>query len=313
MSDTSFSRVRDLKLKQLLVFERTAVLGSTYRAAQALHMSQPNVFKIIGQLESLLGVPLFERHSTGMAPTLYAERLLARVRPMLGDTRAMGEELSALRSGEIGRVTAGTLISASVRLLPEAILRLKGDFPQVHITVREATNNLLFPMLELGELDVVVGRLPDDPVEGVCHCPLYDERLAVVVRAGHPLAQAGGFALDRLSSYPWILPLPESPVRKQVLAFFGRYQLALPSDRVESFSMLTNFSLLLHSDIVVMMPLAAVQSLIVSGVLYELPVGESILFGTIGYSVRTDRKPTPAGEVFIAALEAVGSDIARQA
>ncbi len=310
MTDTFLTRIRELKFKQLLVFERTVALGSTYKAAQALHMSQPNVFKIIVQLETLLGVVLFERHSKGLVPTVFAEHLLDPVKVILSDARAMGEELAGLRSGERGRVVVGTLISASARLLPESIALLKARHPFVDIVVREATNDLLYPMLSVGELDVIVGRLPDNRAAGVDYHELYEEQLLIVTRAEHPLAQRTPLDLHALVSYPWIVPTLESPVRKRVDDFFERNGLAKPVNQIVSLSMLTNLGVLRHSDTVGALPGAAARPLIEAGSLHEMKIGEAIVFGAVGYSTRAGRRPTPAGRAFIDALKAVGAGIA---
>lgn len=304
------TRVRELKFKQLLVFERAVALGSMHKAAEALHMSQPNVFKIIRQLEELLDVPLFERNSKGVFPTVFAERLLERVKPMLGDARAMGEELADLRSGERGRVDIGTLISASARLLPESIALMKQRHPLVDIAVREATNNLLFPMLVVGELDIIVGRLPETRSDGVDGHALYEEQLVIVTRSGHPLAGKAHFTLCELIDYPWIMPSCESPVRGRVDHFFTRNSLPTPVNQIESLSMLTNLGVLRHSDTVAMLPRAAARPLIEAGSIYQLPIEEDIPFGLIGYSIRADRKPTPVNGAFIETLKEVGARIA---
>lgn len=313
MSEPFLSRIRDLKFKQLLVFERAVVLGSMHKAAEDLHMSQPNVFKIISQLEYLLDVPLFERNSKGVLPTIFAERLLERVKPMLGDARAMGEELMNLRNAERGQVNIGTLISASARLLPQSIALMKRLHPLVDIAVHEATNNLLFPMLEVGELDLIVGRLPEERSEAVdCHS-LYEDRLVIVTRIGHPLASRTDFPLCELMEFPWIVPVSTSPVRARVDDFFTRHQLALPQNRIESLSLLTNLGVLKHSDAVTMLPSAAAQPLIEAGSLHALPIQENLPFGTIGYSLRRHRSPTPTTKAFIKALEAVSAEIAGKA
>lgn len=309
MSTTILTRIRDLKFKQLIVFERAVTLGSTHKAAEALHMSQPNVFKIIGQLEELLDVPLFERSSKGMAPTFFAERLLERVRPMLGDARALAEELAAMRSGDQGQVGVGTLISASAYLLPSSITLFKQRHPLVNIAVREATNTVLFPMLSVGELDVIVGRLPDMRNDGFTYHALYEEQLIVVTRTDHPLARNKVFSLTELIDYPWIVPLNDSPVRSRVDDFFKRHQLPAPVNRVESLSMLTNLGVLRCSDAITMLPKAAARPLVKAGSLYELPIEEAILFGTVGYSLCADRKPTPAGNSFIGTLKEVSARI----
>lgn len=312
MADSSLVRIRDLKFKQLLVFERVVALGSMHKAAVALHMSQPNVFKIIEQLESLLDVPLFERSSRGVVPTVFAERLLERVKPMLGDARAMGEDLAAIRKVERGHVVVGTLISASARLLPESITLMKHRHPGVDITVREATNDVLFPMLVVGELDLIIGRLPEEPIAGVDAYALYDESLVLVVRSGHPLVAREHFELEELRVYPWILPITESPVRAQVEGFFLARGLPIPANRIESLSLLTNLGVLLRSDTVAMLPRAAATPLIESGFLRALPMEETLRFGTVGYSLRAGRSPTPAGLVFAKTLKEIAAGIAAE-
>ena len=309
MAEPFLARIRDLKFKQLLVFERAVALGSTHKAAEDLHMSQPNVFKIINQLESLLDVPLFERTSKGLVPTVFAQRLMTRVKPLLGDARAMGEELSSLRNAELGLVNVGTLISAAARLLPQSIALMKQRHPRVDITVLEGSNNLLFPKLEIGELDLVVGRLPDLRSHDVSYHPLFEEQLVVVTRAGHPLTRLVSFSLNELVKFPWILPPSDSPVRVRVDDFFRHHQLPAPSNHVESLSLLTNIGLLQRSDTVTMLPRAAAKPMIDAGTLFALPITEHIPFGTIGYSLRAHRSPTPTTTAFIKALSEISAGI----
>ena len=310
MSEPFLSRIRDLKFKQLLVFERTVVLGSTHKAAEDLHMSQPNVFKIISQLEALLGVPLFERNTKGVLPTIFAIRLLERVKPMLGDARAMGEELNHLRNAERGQVNVGTLISASARLLPQSIALMKRLHPKVDIAVHEANNHVLFPMLMVGELDLIVGRLPEARNVALDYHSLYEEQLMIVARTGHPLASREDFTLDELLAFAWILPIPSSPVRAKVDNFFVQHKLPFPESRIESLSLLTNLGILHHSDAVAMLPRAVAQPLIKAGSLRALLIQEELSFGTIGYSLRSQRLPTPTTTAFIRALEEVSREIA---
>ncbi|MBV6272755.1 LysR family transcriptional regulator [Alcaligenaceae bacterium CGII-47] len=308
----TLSRVRDLKFKQLLVFERVATLGSMHKAAEAVHMSQPNVVKIVRQLEDLLEVTLFERHSRGIRLTPFADRLLARVKPMLGDARAMSEELVAMRSGEGGHVAIGTLISASAWLLPESAVVMKQRHPKVGLTIQEATNDILFPMLQVGELDVIVGRLPDGPVEGVNLYAIYEDELMIVARAHHPLSRRKGCALPDLLDYPWIVPSNVSPVRKQVDHFFLSRDLPVPENQILSLSMLTNLGILARSNTLAMLPSMAARPLIQAGVLFEIPIHIRVPFGTIGYSLRADRELVPAATMFIHILKEVGAGVRRK-
>ncbi len=310
MSDHFLSRVRELKFKQLIVFEQAMALGSTHKAAEALNMSQPNVYKIIVQLEELLGVSLFDRNSKGLVPTVFAEHLVDRVRVMLGDARTLGRELAGLRNGERGKVTVGTLISASASLLPASIALMKSRFPLVDIIVREANNDILFPMLLTGELDVIVGRLPDFRHDEVQYHSLYLEELAIVTRGGHPLSGLAMFNPSELGKYPWIVPSRESPVRRLLEDFFARQGIAWPENEIESLSMLTNLGILRQSDTIAVLPRSAALPFVEAGTLHELMIDYSVPFGLVGYSIKADRKPTPAGRAFIQALQEVGAGFA---
>ncbi|HET8596813.1 MAG TPA: LysR substrate-binding domain-containing protein [Castellaniella sp.] len=305
--DDHLSRIRELKFKQLLVFERVATLGSMHKAAEAVHMTQPNVVKIVRQLEDVLDVTLFERHSKGVRLTVFAEHLLQRIRPMLGDARAMSEELTALRGGEGGLVAVGTLISASAWLLPESVAVMKARHPKVGLSIQEATNDILFPMLRVGELDVIVGRLPENPGEGVEVHAIYQDELMIVARAGHPLARQPDCAPGDLLDYPWIVPSNASPVRKQVDQFFLGRALPIPENQIVSLSMLTNLGILARSDALAMLPSVAARPLIQVGVLFEVPIHVRVPFGTIGYSVRADRPLVPAAATFVQVLKEVGA------
>src|SRR5260370_3068549 len=57
--------------------------GSTTRAAQAMHLSQPAVARSVLQLEEACGLPLFMRGARGMMPTPLGSQLAARIESML--------------------------------------------------------------------------------------------------------------------------------------------------------------------------------------------------------------------------------------
>ena len=57
--------------------------GSTTRAAQAMHLSQPAVARSVLQLEEACGMPLFMRGARGMMPTPLGSQLAARIEAML--------------------------------------------------------------------------------------------------------------------------------------------------------------------------------------------------------------------------------------
>jgi DNA-binding transcriptional LysR family regulator len=169
---------RNLKLSQLLVFDRVMETGSIQRAANDIGLTQPAVTKVIQELESSLEGALFERSNRGVVPTDLGRVVGRRIKSLLAEFRHMSEELDHFRFGTAGHVVVGT--------------RMKMRAPEVLITIREGPTAQLFPSLATGELDIVVGRLPEVelPISDAFplkHHALFDDSLAVVVGSRHAL------------------------------------------------------------------------------------------------------------------------------
>jgi DNA-binding transcriptional LysR family regulator len=309
--------LQTLKLRNLRVFDQVIEHGSTIRAAQALNLTQPAVTKSIQELEETLGIELFVRTNRGLIPTDYARVFERRVKSLLAEFRYLADESNAFLAGDSGHVIVGTLISASARLLPLAITKLHDAAPRIALTVREGTNDQLYPALAVGEIDLIVGRLPeadyawlrDGLVQGEV---LLHESLCVVVGRQHPLAQLPQVALADTSTYGWIFPLAVSPTRAVVERMFDQAGLPLPARVIESLSLLTNLGLLLGSEAVGVLPAAAAREFARRGLLHILPLRDRPPFGDVGYSVRTTQPLTPAAQRFVACLREAALMIAAE-
>ncbi len=301
------SLIRKLKLNQLMVFERVLGTRSLLRAANEMSLTQPAVTKMIHELESSFAGTLFERSNRGVVPTELALVLGRRVKSLMAELRCMVDELNDLRFGTSGHVIVGTLISASARLLPSAIAKVKARRPNVLITVREGTPALLFPALATGDLDVVVGRLPERelPIANafpLTHEALFEESLCVVVGKGYGPAAARVEHLSELVDFPWILPTADSPARLAAENLFRAAGLPLPNDIVESLSILTNIGLLLDTPRVALMPSTAARQFSDAGLLRILDLPETGAFGTVGFSVRSNKEQSAACRAFVECL-----------
>ncbi|VVE32677.1 LysR family transcriptional regulator [Pandoraea eparura] len=309
---TALNLGRKLKFHQLQVFDRVLETGSLVRAANETGLTQPAVSKIVHELESCFEGPLFVRSNRGMQPTELGELLGHRVKSLMAELRYLTDEVNAFSAGTSGHVIVGTLISAAADLLPRTIAMLKARTPGVRVTVREATTAQLFPALASGDLDVVVGRLPEQalPVANafaLTHEVLFNESLSVVGGARHWTQAPARVPLAQLREGAWILPVPESPSRLAAERLFRDAGLALPDDVVESLSVLTNIGLMLETPRVALMPRVAATPFVESGLLRVLADTMPGSFGDVGYSLRADKSPSPACERFVACLrEACG-------
>jgi len=305
---------RKLKFNQLMVFELVLESGSFVRAANAMGLTQPAVTKAIYDLESFFGAPLFERSNRGVTPTDFGVMLGRRVKSLIAETRYMTEEVNAFRTGAAGHVIVGTLISASARLLPRAILKLRQMTPGVSITVKEGTTAQMFPALATGDLDVVVGRLPERELPlanafPLSHEVLFQESFAVVAGLSHPKTRQPDLKLADLIEEEWIFPLNESYTHNVAERMFYSEGLPLPPNHVKSLSMLTNIGLLLEGNLIALMPRAAALQFVDAGLLATLSLPNSANFGDVGFSIRADKDVNPACKNFIQCLRTAAAEM----
>ncbi|KAB7623340.1 LysR substrate-binding domain-containing protein [Alkalilimnicola sp. S0819] len=303
---------RHLKLRQLVVLDTVLDTSSLVEAAEVLNLTQPAISKTIHNLERTLGAPLLERSNRGVKPTVFGEALRRRVKSILSQLRRLGDDINALKGATGGHVVVGTSISAAAWLLPSAILRLQRHAPDIRITLREGTNDQLIPGLVTGELDLVVGRIPQKVYAGVRHQPLYTEALEAVARPGHPASTSASLGLAALADYPWILPISQSPVHEALERMFREAGLGLPRRVIESLSILTNLSLLRGSDAVGVLPRAVAEHYAARGELSRLPVRFTEPFGEVGVSRAEGRDSAPAVRALSEALAAVARERGRQ-
>lgn len=119
-------------LKQLETFVWVAKLGSFRRTAERLNTTQPNISVRIAELETALGVKLFERDAgsvsltqKGQALLSYAERVLVATEEFSAQSGSTGDQQSVLRLG-VTEMIAQTW-------LRDYLKKLKSEFPHVAV------------------------------------------------------------------------------------------------------------------------------------------------------------------------------------
>lgn len=120
-------------LVALQAFEAVASHGSLTRAAQSLHISQGAVSKQIKQLETFLGMSLFQRQRYGLELTAGGQRYLQEIAPALSRIEAATlEAIAPPTQGGILRITCMPTLGAKwlIPKLPDFIQR----WPDVKLT-----------------------------------------------------------------------------------------------------------------------------------------------------------------------------------
>jgi LysR family hydrogen peroxide-inducible transcriptional activator len=207
------------------------------RAAEACGVSQAAISEQVRKLESILGVPLFERTKRKVEPTVRGEVILRQAEALLGDARRLLED--ARRSAEplSGELRLGVIATLGPYYMPAVIALGRERFPRLALRLREATTNELLAALRSGDLDAVLLALPIPP-EGLIAEPLFFEPLRLACPSDHELARRPSVGLRDLERGPLLLMEDGHCLRDQTLSLCDAQRLPNASRHASSLEML---------------------------------------------------------------------------
>jgi LysR family transcriptional regulator, regulator for genes of the gallate degradation pathway len=269
-------------------------------AARAQHVSQPSVHRAARELERLVGVPLFERTSFGITPTREAEKLARRARLAFAEIAQGRAEVHALGGGESGRTVIGAMPLARSFLVPTALLEFTQQCPGHHVAIVEGTYEHLLAALRCGDADFLIGALRNPaPVADVVQEHLFDDPLAIIVRAEHPLVSRKRVSVAALSKYPWIVPRAGTPLRAHLDRMFTSAGLAPPTRAIECNSLIAARALLLESDRIMLLSAHQIHYELAARLLVALPHPAGDVERPICLTMRHDWHPTDSQRMLL--------------
>ncbi|NKZ69317.1 LysR family transcriptional regulator, partial [Rhodococcus hoagii] len=277
------------------------------RGGRGPHVTQPVATRSLHDIESILGVSLYDRGPRGITPTIFGEAFTAHARAVIAQLTQAGRHVVELADADRGTVVVGTHLAGSNVLLPGAIARLKRERPLLTVVVREGTPEVLLTELQSGRIDLIVGRLTSPTDEMAVRRTLYAESVELVTRRGHPLAGRSGIELGDLTQYPWILPGVETALRRELEEFFARNSLALPENRVEATSFLTVRQLLIETDMVAVLPSLIPRDDVR---LTTLPITLDPIGHSVGITLSAGRTLSPSASALVDFLAEFAAEIA---
>lgn len=302
------SRLSMRHVRQLCIIGR---LRSMSRAAEVLHISQPALSKSIRDIEAIVGMPLFDRVPRGLVPTECGARLLQHCQVIETELRKAGDNIQSYMHGTAGHAAVGAFLVSLPTLLPRAIARMMeavGDNMAVRVT--DGSNKQLVPALLSGEIDFIVGRLPD-----IEHSPrmnqevLYHEPIVIVVGANHPLARRRRLGFKDLNGFSWVFPAPDSVAFGTIMDLFVREGLTRPARYVETVSFIMLQSLLRETDIIATMPQQVVARDVSLGLLKILPLKMPDMHFPVGITTMANRDLSHAARHLIDCLREVAAEL----
>jgi len=242
------------RIQLIRYFLAVARSGSIRQAAEVVHLSQPALTRRIQDLESELGVMLFDRTPRGMALSRFGEVLFHHAQDIDLSCDFALKEIQELASGDGGDLRVGAGAAWSFSLVPQTVAKLRLTLPKVKIQFFDWVNERMMPMLIDGQLDILVGGIPrlEERLPQLVYEPLFNVEQLVFASAEHPL-HGRRCTAQQLAKYPWIWFREARLGRSLIQQQFDDKKIALPESSIDTTSIHFGLQLLAQDQLHVML------------------------------------------------------------
>ena len=300
-----------MRLSQLRDFISIVEAGSIRAAARSRDVSQPTMTKSMRRLEEELGVRLVQRTRQGIVPTAAGKAFFARARAVQAELRKADEELAQL-AGERGGTAAFGVSATAALLIPEALVRFRGQHPGAYVRIVEGAVQALLPLVRDETLDFVLGpKVPGKTDPQFKSRPLFRLPLVVAGRRGHPLRAAR--SLRQLAGAPWLLFSASGWPGAMLERAFTAAGLPRPRSLVQCESYAAAIDQLVGTDTLGLVPPQQLSEPIGRGLLQEIPVTEPLPPVSFVMLIRADVPLTPVAAAMAAAITVAARRLTRSA
>lgn len=222
------------------VFIDAAEFGSLSKVAVTHGTSQPQISRLIGELEKECGGRLFRRTGRGVLLTEFGERIVPQIRAWLASTDELANDIRTAAGTPIGQVRIGSLPSTAYPLLTTVFARLRERYPLVQIAVREGQGAQLETWLEEGSVDLaILFRISPAPKNGDIY--LFEAPTYLVSSADDPLTRKPTVEFSTLENLPLVLFCRPSAWRNHLEQMASDYRVTLNvALEADSLAMQTN-------------------------------------------------------------------------
>jgi DNA-binding transcriptional LysR family regulator len=285
------------KLELLLALAKERHFG---RAAEACGVTQPTMSTSLKQLEEILGVMLVQRGSRFQGFTPEGERTLDWARRIVGDSRAMRQEINSLKdklSGEIRLAAIPTVLGMVAQLTTP----FRARYPDVRFQIQSWGVGLL----ENLEVDAGLTYIENEPIGKVRTIPLYNESYRLLTSPDGMFGDREQVTWKEVGQVPLCLLTPDMQNRRII-------DRALLSVGAEAMPTLTSNSLLvLYTHVKTgrwasVMPAKLAETLGLADTVRSIPIVDPIVNYSIGMVIPQRDPMTP----LIAALVQVAREVA---
>ena len=294
------------KLEFIIALAREQHFG---RAAEASNVSQPTLSAGIKQLEDTFGVLLVQRGSRFRGFTAEGERVLEWARRIVGDSRAMRQDIDALKRGLAGHVRIAAIPTA---LAMTAMLTTpyRAKHPEVRFSIVSKTSIEVLRLLENLEVDAGLTYIENEPIGKVRTVPLYNESYRLLTSPEGMFGDRKEVTWKEVGQVPLCLLTPDMQNRRIIdglLRSAGRE----PSPTLESNSMIVLFAHVRTGKWASIMPAKLAETLGLTENVRAIPIVEPSATHEVGLVVPHREPMTPLIAALVAEARTLATALAK--
>ena len=289
------------KLEFVLALARERHFG---RAAEACGVTQPTLSAGLKALEAALGVLIVQRSSRFQSFTPEGERVLDWARRIVGDAKAMRQDLDALKRGLVGHLRIAAIPTA-LPMVARLTTPFRAKHPGVRFSILSRTSVEILHLLENLEIDAGLSYLDNEPLGQVRTVPLYDERYRLLTSGD--FAGRSTVTWAEVARLPLCLLTPDMQNRRIVDQMLRNAGLA-PEPTLVSNSMIVLVSHVRTGQWSSVLPPILADSIGLPGTVASIPILEPDVTHSVGLIVSGRDLTTPlvtalVGEAHVLARE----------
>lgn len=207
----------NISIRQLSAFISVADNGSFTRASEQMHLTQSAVSGLIKELESSLGIVLFDRTTRQLSLSVVGHHLLPQAQRILNEMQLFENEASSLTSLAQGQVRLAVSQFAASSM-PAVIAQFAKAYPDISVSLLDCSAENVLEHIQNIEVDLGVGteRGFTEPDDDISADLLYQLPFCVVMPDNHALAQKSEVIWQDLVDTPLITL--QGPFIEQVTA-----------------------------------------------------------------------------------------------
>ncbi len=211
-------------LKQLQYLLALRDHGHFGKAAEACFVTQSTLSAGLRELESLIGITLVERTRRVVRFTPLGLRIADKAQRVLREAEELAEMARSAGKPLSGEMRMGVIPTIAPFLLPRILPKLRTDWPELKLFLREEMSSAACDSLQRGQVDCVLLALPYRCGE-VDSAELFDDRLFVAFPAGEQSSAAKEIAPEGIDETRLLLLEDGHCLKDHALAACNRPEL----------------------------------------------------------------------------------------